>query len=102
MSLDHLVELERSVTEKFTVKAAERAPDSDLNVTGWLQTVSEAMQVPIDPNIPQFPREQWVSYPARRTVVLILCNRMLDFDLDDAQWTQLCWLMQYGGKERVA
>lgn len=104
MSVDHLVELEQRVTEKFAAKAGERMPETDFgfDIESWGVGVDAwELDIPLDPNIPQFPREQWLSYPAQRTVALILCDRMLDLELDEAQWAQLCFLMQFGGKVRV-
>jgi len=41
--------------------------------------------------------------PAKRTVALILAERLLDDaeNLTDEQWLQLCLVMQYGGKTRL-
>lgn len=99
----HLIELEERVTRRWQEAVAARTPqwpmpDVELS-TDW----AEAMKTPLPPGTMQFPREQWVSYPNRRAQVLILADRLLDFDeLTDEQWHTLCFLMLYGGKERIA
>lgn len=103
---DALDELERRVGEKWVAAAAARmpqwdVPEFDVDWEAWFGTLDTAGALPDD--WPQFPREQWARYPAKRTVVLLIADRMLDFDeLTDDQWIELCWLMQYGGKTRIA
>lgn len=99
--IDHLIELEERVTRRWLEAVAERPPlwgFAPADLPDW----SDVQWEPLPPGTPQFPREQWVSHPYRRAMTLILCDRMLDFDLDDEKWLQVCFLMQYGGKERVA
>lgn len=93
--------LERRVGEKWMTAVAARMPhcdfpDNPFDSTDWLAVAS-----PMPSGVPQFPREQWVSYPDMRTVALLIVDRMLDLDLTDEQWTQVCFVMQYGGKTRV-
>jgi hypothetical protein len=103
VSEDALVELERHVGEKWIAAASARTPqwplpDDPLDISTW-----QTDTTPLPDDWPQFPREQWASYPAKRTVTLLLCDRMLDFDeLTDEQWTHVCFLMQYGGKTRLS
>ncbi len=103
MSDAHLIGLEERVTRRWQEAVAARnpqwpTPDVELS-TDW----AEAMQKPLPPGTMQFPREQWVSYPNRRTIVLVLADRLLDFEeLTDEQWHTLNFLMLYGGKERIA
>lgn len=101
MSDADLIELEKRVTRRWQEAAAARTPqwpDVELS-TDW----AEAMQKPLPPGTMQFPREQWVSYPNRRTIVLILADRLLDFEeLTAEQWHTLNFLMLYGGKARIA
>jgi hypothetical protein len=99
-----LDELEKRVTEKWVAKASERVSewaglDVPFDASLWLQTAPGS---PLTPPTFQFPREQWISYPAKRTYTLLILDRLLDFDLTDEQWAQACFLMHYGGKERVA
>ena len=94
--MSELEALERRVGEKFVAVAAARTPNLplfDMEIDWW------SGSPPSD--VPQFPRERWVSYPNRRTVTLTLIDRVLDLDLDDPQWVQVCWLWQYGGKVRL-
>lgn len=99
---EHLSDLERRVCEKWIRVAAERAsawglPEMDLDMSAW----AEVAQTPLPSGTMQFPREQWVSYPAKRTYILLLADRMLDLDMDEERWMQVCLLMQYGGKTRL-
>ena len=92
--------LERRVCEKWIGVAAERMPDwavpeIDFDRQSWTPP-------PDTPEpVMQFPREQWLTYPAKRTIALLLCDRLLGMDLDDGAWTQVCYLMRYGGKVRA-
>ncbi|AID58933.1 hypothetical protein PBI_GAIA_114 [Mycobacterium phage Gaia] len=55
------------------------------------------------PDVPQFPREQWASYPAKRALVLTMLDRALDSeDVSDELWMTICYAMWYGGKTRIA
>lgn len=101
MSVDELTALENRVGEKWIAAAAARnpewpVPDFEFDMSSWTDVA------PLPPGTMQFPRERWASYPTQRTVVLMLADRMLDLDLTDEQWAQLCFLMQYGGKTRLS
>lgn len=106
MSAADLDALEHRVRERFVAKSAERVSDwngiyDGFDASSWLQTSPLS---PLLPSVPvvQFPREQWVSYPARRTLVLLTVDRLLDLDeLSDEQWVKVCLLMEYGGKTRL-
>lgn len=109
MSEFDLAELEARVGQKWATAASARAPHFD--VTGWtvdfqawfgtLLEQTDPPEIPAD--WPQFPPERWLTYPTRRLLVLMTCDHMLDFDeLPDEQWFQLCFLMLYGGRERVS
>jgi hypothetical protein len=96
-----LEELELRVGGKWVAAAAARTPewsvpDFEFDMSAWTDVA------PLPPGTMQFPREQWVSYPRRRTMSLLVVDRMLDLDMNDEQWGQVCFLMQYGGKERIA
>ncbi|MFN3005123.1 hypothetical protein [Mycolicibacterium wolinskyi] len=99
--MNDLQEIERRVTEKWCAAATARFPYSrdGFDVAQWFRDLP-----PLPPGTPQFPREQWVSYPAARTATLLVCERLLDSadKLTDEQWATLCLAMQYGGKTRVA
>lgn len=96
--------LERRVTEKWATAAASRIPADVFDPSGWLDGVDmSAWRRNLPPSAPQFPREQWVSYPNKRTVALLIADRLLDFDeLSDEQWATLNVVMLYGGKTRIA
>lgn len=95
-----LNELEHRVGEKWaTVATARLTPlPGPFDFTDWTDWATEA--APTD--VPQFPREQWASYPTKRATTLLLCDRLLDMDLTDEQWLNVCFLMQYGGKTRLS
>ena len=101
--MNDLEELERRVTEKWVAAAAKRAPEWELpdlwafDFSNWL-----AHPPALPNNWPQFPREQWLVYPEKRRVTLLICDKALDQDLSDEEWIHVCLLMQYGGKERAA
>lgn len=100
---ESLDELESRVTAKWAAAAADRIQGfSDIfDPSAWNTVVDMGADAP-SPTM-QFPREQWVSYPAKRTVALILADRMLDLDsITDEQWMQVSFIVQYAGKERVA
>ena len=98
---DELTQLEERVTRKWAQAAASRMPESSFDASAWHDLDTEWGGTAL--NAPQFPREQWVSYPAKRTVSLMTCDRMLDFEeLTDEQWMTLSFLMLYGGRERIA
>lgn len=103
MSANDLRELEARVCGKFMAAANVRAagwsvPDDPFDWSDWFGSTEQSGDVP------QFPREQWASYPAKRTAVLMACDRLLDDadKLSDDQWLTLCLAMQYGGKTRLA
>lgn len=96
-----LDDMEQRVTEKFAAAAFARIdPQWKLDVGEW--TFPDFEFEPLPPGTPQFPREQWVTYPNRRMVTLTLIDRALDLELTDEQWTQLTFLMGFGGRERIA
>lgn len=98
-----LAELETCVTKKWLEAAGNRLaqwmlPENAFDPTEW----SEALDEALPPETMQFPRETWASYPAKRAVVLTVADRMLDFELNDEQWAEVCFLMQYGGKTQLS
>lgn len=106
-----LAELEEQVGLKWARCAAARVegqwalndvpfdPSNWLDLTGGDDDLPELMQ-----EIPQFPREQWASYPNARTAVLVACDKLLDRGdkLSDADWFTVCLAMTYGGKTRLS
>lgn len=97
---DALAELERRVTEKY-IAAAQTRQQPDLpdlfDLQPWLDG-----QPPLVPPPPQFPREQWITHPRHRAVILTIIDTALDAELTDDAWTTISWLMMFGGRERIA
>lgn len=97
-------------TEYFAL-VAERTSADVLNPLTWCRRVDWSGQVlsqRVDDDL-QFPREQWVVLPARRTVTLLLVRRAIQVireKPDDptiaALYQQAGFLFMYGGKRRVA
>lgn len=112
---DALADLERRVTEKYAAAAQTRQqpdlldafdPSSwsvDLDID-WVAVAKAADASREEPSadLPQFPREQWVTHPHRRTVLLMVIDRYLDLDLTEDDWRAVSWLMAFGGRERIA
>jgi len=97
---DSLEDLEHRVRERWVAASVDRTPDWPLpdRIIEW-QPTAELTHVAEF----QFPREQWVSYPIKRRLALMVADRLLDFEqLTDEQWQQLCQLIHYGGKTRIA
>lgn len=92
-----LQDLERRVTEKLI--AANRAAHPEwAAVTVTLSEVGTLPPPELPADWPQFPREQWITYPHRRTCGLILADRAIDLGL----LAEAEWLVQYAGRERIA
>ncbi|CAN5143809.1 hypothetical protein BH11ACT6_BH11ACT6_34570 [soil metagenome] len=113
-----LDQLEQRVTERYMAAAAERdrLPDSpfstlEFDSSEWWFSSRHLLGVAPDgplleianagPPTLQFPRQQWITYPNRRAVSLVIVDRALDQadTLTDDQWYQLTFLMFYGGRE---
>ena len=96
--VEDLAALELRVADKFLAYASNRQsewdlPDFDIDWDSW-ENLPE-----LPPDTPQFPRQQWFTYPNRRAISLILVDRMMDFDeLTDEQWADVTFLMMYGGR----
>lgn len=110
-----LDELDRRVTERFIDKTRSEwdLPETPtLDWSDWLgpatppagQTIEiSTVGQPLPPPL-QFPRPQWITYPNRRVVALIICDRALDMwdDLTAEQRAQIAFLIDHGGRERIA
>jgi hypothetical protein len=103
-----LDDLEQRVGQKFAEAAASRVQlptaKATFDVVSWLAGLDTSGSVALPDDWPQFPREQWVSYPNKRTAALLFAEHLLDRadELTDEQWSSLCLLMHYGGKTRVS
>lgn len=97
---DTLQDLERRVTEKL-IAANQAAHPEWANLPDpmevWAKAPLEEMP-PLPEGWPQYPREQWVTYPARRAHALILADNAIDH----GYLAEAGWLVQYAGKERIA
>ncbi len=115
-----LDELEKRVPARFYEKMAELWPLPNLTVDSadWAEALRSGpgqlfalgpeqeftIEGPVAPPEWQFPREQWLVYPHRRTITLLICDRMIDLwdELTVEQKHQVGFLLTYGGRERVA
>lgn len=93
-----LAELEERVTEKWARTASQRVDLSGFNPNKW----GDLRDWGAAADVPQFPREQWATYPGKRLIILMLVDRMLDLEMNDEQWYALNYLMLYGGRTRIA
>lgn len=92
---DALAELERRVTEKY-VAATQARQVTAIDFSPWNLGVVAVS------DLPQFPREQWVTYPTRRVAALLVVDVALDSELSVNDWQTISWLMFFGGRERIA
>ncbi|TQK29396.1 hypothetical protein [Arthrobacter sp. SLBN-53] len=113
-----LDELERRVAARFIEKRCSESETSETALAfdwtaEWLNPTATALAgqtleistvgKPLPPPL-QFPRPQWITYPNRRVVILITCDRALDLwdDLTLEQRAQIAFLLEHGGRERIA
>lgn len=106
-----LDQLEIEVADEYFALVAERASADVLNSLVLSRRVDWSGQV-LSQRVGddmQFPREQWVVLPARRTVTLLLVRRAIqvirekpDDPTVSALYEQVGFLFMYGGKIRVA
>lgn len=104
-----LAELEEQVGLKWARCAAARlegqwpaAVATPFDISEWMVDRSDLPELVSE--VPQFPREQWASYPNARTAVLVACDKLLDRGdkLSDDDWFTVCLAMTYGGKTRLS
>lgn len=98
---DALAELERRVTEKLMAALPQwdLPPDPMPDPAEfWRRAVEDADVPPLPDDWPQFPRERWIIYPARRAYALIMADKAIDL----GHLSEAGFLVQYGGKERIA
>ncbi|WP_330253112.1 hypothetical protein OG874_00405 [Nocardia sp. NBC_00565] len=96
-----LTELEQRVTAKLyaALPQWELPPDPLQDPAEfWRRAVEEADVPPLPDDWPQFPREQWITYPARRAYALLLADNAIDH----GYLSEAGFLVQYGGKERIS
>lgn len=121
-----VAELEQRVTVRYTEKCAAEWPIPadpfdpapwfsgvvDPNID-WADVMKDQPSVPVvatitghprTPTTPQFPHEQWITYPNRRYAALLLADRLLDMwdQLDSEQRTNVALLLGIGGRDRIS
>ena len=98
-----LDQLEQRIGQRWAEATAAHIPSDPLDLKDWLASTLTDPQV-YSSNLPQFPREQWVTYPPRRTVSLLLVDNALNAaeKLTESDWLALAFLMTHGGRERIA
>lgn len=96
MTTIDLAALEERVMRKHLATIA----GTEFDPTTWPTTPPPATDTPA-PDVPQFPREQWVTYPNKRAVILTWCEVWLDHGFDATDPTYL-FLLSVGGRERIA
>ena len=106
MSTDQLSSLERRVTTRYLDALNARLPADPFDTSAWLTTSARRDHLGTYEHTPEFPRERWAVQPVRRTLALLLCDRLLDLadthQLTDEGWTQLGFLWLHGGKVRLS
>ena len=72
--------------------------DSATMTTFEISTVGQPLPPPL-----QFPPLRYITYPNRRYVVLLTCDRALDLwdALTPQKRAQIAFLLEHGGRERV-
>jgi hypothetical protein len=112
---DVLEDLERRVRARYAELVSDTVPDHVFNPEEWLLGENhysvklfgesfDVAKVPAAQQVPQFPREQWITYPHRRAAILTIVDRSLDLwgSLTQEQRWQINFLLAYGGRERIA
>jgi hypothetical protein len=88
-----LDELEQRVTKKLTAALPKwPVPDDPLPPMDF------SLVPPLADDVPQFPRERWLTYPARRARALVMADKAIDLGM----LSEAGLLVQYGGKERIS
>ncbi|ORB55217.1 hypothetical protein BST43_15195 [Mycobacteroides saopaulense] len=108
--MSDLDQLEIEVADEYFALVAERTSADVLNSLVLSRRVDWSGQV-LSQRVGddmQFPREQWVVLPARRTVTLLLVRRVITLLHDKPNhpqaaelYHQLGFLWLYGGKTRL-
>ncbi|MEN4419784.1 hypothetical protein VXD82_02040 [Mycobacteroides chelonae] len=107
--MSDLDQLEIEVATEYFALVAERTQGDAFDPvrTKWLRV--DRPGLPLVPFDMQFPREQWLIVPTRRTVTLLLVRRVITLLHDKPNhpqaaelYHQLGFLWLYGGKIRVA
>ncbi|WP_100466058.1 hypothetical protein [Mycobacteroides abscessus] len=113
MGATDLATLESEVATEYAQLAAERMPENPFNLDDWFEGTDwskfERSTERRDAIGPEFPREQWVVYPGRRTVTLTLVRHVIrlirekpDHPRNEELFQQVAFLFTYGGREWIA
>ncbi|MEU9806241.1 hypothetical protein [Mycobacterium sp. NPDC050853] len=113
MGTADLATLESEVAAEYAELAAERMPENPFSLDDWFETVDwsnfERSTERRDAIGPEFPREQWVVYPGKRMVILLLVRNVIrlirekpDHPRNEELFQQVAFLFVYGGKVRIA
>ncbi|PEH74617.1 hypothetical protein CRM89_00245 [Nocardia sp. FDAARGOS_372] len=89
-----LAELEQRVTEKLHAAMPKWDLPADLPAVVIPDYVPNGAERPEL----EYPRERWITYPARRAQALVLANRLID----DGKLSEAALLVSRGGRERIA
>ncbi|RIT32724.1 hypothetical protein D2E76_23215 [Mycobacteroides abscessus] len=113
MGATDLDTLESEVAAEYVELLAKRLPPNLSSLEGWMQTADwsnfERSTERRDAIGSEFPREQWVVHPGRRTVALTLVRHVIrlirdkpDHPRNEELFQQMAFLFTYGGRERIA
>lgn len=95
--MDDLAALEERVRQKYLdAVGADNPAFAAFDWSAWLAEVT--VLEPLPPGTPPFPREQWVTWPNRRTIGLLIADHAIDRGL----LSEAGFLLAYAGRERVA
>lgn len=97
-----LDDLERRVVQRYLEKVNVdwSLPEFSFDFAAWTDELSSE---PVGPALLHFPREQWIVYPGRRYVSLLVAERMLNAwdELTLERRHYLAVLLTVGGRERL-
>ncbi|BAD56355.1 hypothetical protein [Nocardia farcinica] len=89
-----LAELEQRVTEKLHAAMPKWDLPADLPAVVIPDYVPNGAERPEL----EYPRERWITYPARRAHALVLADRLIDA----GKLSEAALLVSRGGRERIA
>lgn len=113
-AVEDLDALEAGVYRRYAEAVSASIPDTP-DFSDWLDMLSPPTKYTVDTAlvcadavtvVPQFPSEQWITYPARRRVSLMLVDQMLNRIADGnttRDWLTMAGiLLTFGGRSRIA
>ncbi|SHX32167.1 Uncharacterised protein [Mycobacteroides abscessus subsp. bolletii] len=113
MGATDLDTLESEVGAEYAELVAERMPENPFNIDDWFDPVDwsnfKRSTDRRDAIGPEYPREQWMVYPGKRMVTLLLVRNVIrlirekpDHPRNEELFQQTSFLFMYGGKVRIA